>query len=277
MPRPNSWLLALICMLFFFPLLDFAGSRDDKSIVTMCAEPWAPFDYREQGQARGMDIEVTKFAFRELGVEYKILIMPWKQCWEYIQKGTIDIGLLVAKSEDRKEFVYYAEEPNFNLNYVFFTNYKTKQDYKIDSCTALKQFDFKIGLTEGNAYGKKLWECLPYKDIAKAKTAENIVMSRTLEYSLKKLNWNNLQLVPMIKFVGIYNAKLFELENITYYDWIIFSKPYYTIFSKKSKFENIEYKGIEGLMAQFNKSLAKIKGTEEFKKIMNTYEAKNFK
>ena len=264
-----------LLIFIYFILNGFSFGFSSEKTLTMCAEPWAPIDYQAHGQPKGIDVEVTKAIFEQLGIKPKIMIIPWQKCWEFVKTGKVDMALFVSKTSERQQYVNYPKTNVLNLNYVFFTNLLTYQNYQIKNCEDLKKYSFKIGLTEGNAYGKRLWDCLPYENLEKAKSEQSVVMSNTLEYSLRKLNWDKVQLVPMIQYIGMYNARKLHFENITYYPWSIFSKPYYAVFSKQSKFKSPEFANIDTLMSKYSQILAQFKKTEAFKKIINQYVKKH--
>ena len=71
----------------------------------------------------------------------------------------------------------------------------------------------------------------------------------------------------MDKTTGIYMVKKLGLKNITHYDFVLFKKPYYQTFSKKSNFSSNNFKNIDEFIKNYNIELKKLKKTKKFNEI----------
>jgi len=90
--------------------------------------------------------------------------------------------------------------------------------------------------------------------------------------NLRKLALNRVQLVPLPKIVGIYSKKSLHLDSLTYYDWLLFSKPYPNTFSLHSTFHNARYANIQVLMQAYDAELAKLKSDNRaYQKFFDRY------
>ncbi|WP_397600334.1 hypothetical protein [Silvanigrella sp.] len=76
---------------------------------------------------------------------------------------------------------------------------------------------------------------------------------------MKKISENVINLYPQDKFIGIRSAKKLKYQNITYYNFTLFKKDYYQVFSKKSKFSTNQYKNINNALNNYNSELDKFK------------------
>lgn len=79
--------------------------------LRIVTEPWAPYVYLEDGQAKGIDYEVTAEVFKRLGVEVEWQFLPWKRCLAMIEQGLADGVLDIFQTEQRDSQLFYPSEP----------------------------------------------------------------------------------------------------------------------------------------------------------------------
>ncbi|MDB6047923.1 MAG: extracellular solute-binding protein [Pseudomonas sp.] len=112
MLAPTWFLTALL-----FACLSFTASGETLHIVT---EPWAPYVYIENGQARGLDYETTAIVFERLGIDVKWEFLPWRRCLSMLQQGQADGALDIFKRSERDELLLYPSEPLSEVEWVLF-------------------------------------------------------------------------------------------------------------------------------------------------------------
>jgi hypothetical protein len=90
--------------------------------------------------------------------------------------------------------------------------------------------------------------------------------------NMRKLALNRVQMVPLPIMVGVYTKKALHLENVTYFDWPLFSKPYPNTFSQHSTFHDARYANIQALMQAYDVELAKLKSDNRaYQKLFERY------
>ncbi|WP_151193358.1 substrate-binding periplasmic protein [Cysteiniphilum sp. JM-1] len=225
-------------------------AQESHSTLKFCAEPWPPYDYKHNNTVLGSDVTLNKQVLNKLDVTAQVYIMPWKQCWQLVKQGKMDGALMVSKKKAREPYVYYPETPTAHLKYTWVTNQNHQKQY-FDLCPNLSTLNLTIGLVKDNSYSSELLSCL-----AKSYNAKHIQTYNTLEQALRMLIMNKVQLIPAIPEVVEHLDKDIKLEGIVIHPTPIFSKTYYTVFSKKSKFSNDKYQDIEGLTKDFAKTLS---------------------
>ena len=63
----------------------------------------------------------------------------------------------------------------------------------------------------------------------------------------------------MASILGTYTSRKMNLNNITYYDWPLFSKPYPNCFSDASTYHDATYPDVRALMQAYDRALERLK------------------
>ncbi|SOB58904.1 Amino acid ABC transporter substrate-binding protein, PAAT family [Pseudodesulfovibrio profundus] len=111
----------LIAMLLSLTITHSALSRS----LHLVTEPWEPFVYVEDGQPTGVDFEVVRSVFEQMGIDIHVEFLPWKRCLNMIKEGEADALLDVSITTDRLAYILFPEEPLSNSNSnIFYLNNK---------------------------------------------------------------------------------------------------------------------------------------------------------
>ena len=113
--------------------------------LRIVTEPWAPYVYEENGQAKGIDYDVTVEVFKRLGVEVDWQFLPWKRCLAMIDQGQADGILDIFYTEQRANQLYYPSEPLSDVEFVLF--YANARPHSVNTLEDLR------GLTVGTSPG----------------------------------------------------------------------------------------------------------------------------
>ncbi|MCF6811874.1 transporter substrate-binding domain-containing protein [Thiotrichales bacterium 19S9-12] len=245
----------IVLLLFIFSINSVAianiGAMESKSIIA-CAEPWPPFDYQKNGQVKGKDVELNKAIFQSLNVPAKIIIMPWKQCWQFIQSGKVDVAFMVSKRSYRERDAFYSAIPTNYLDYVWVTNSTVDQARVCQQtqCDQLVGSDLKLGVVAGNSYSRELAKCF-----SELEAEGQLVKAPTLSAIYRMLLMNKVQLVPSIDQIAQHVKDSLDTDDIKICKESLFSKNYYTVFSKKSHYSSEQYENISKLKVAFDQAL----------------------
>lgn len=266
--------------LFFITIIALSTARHAPAsdTVNVVGEEFVPYKYVEGGKVKGIDADIAHYLLDQLGVKHNIKIEPWERTWSALSTGNADIGLAVSNKLDRAQSVYFTENSVWVSHFVFFTNEQTKKKYNIQSFDDVKKHNLKIGIINGNSYSENFWEAFPAPDRKAQQYHPLIEGASTLELNLRKLSANRIQLVPISVTSGWFTMKKYNIPNVTYYDWVMFSKPYPTVFSKKSKFKNARFNNIEELMMAYDHALGELKRDEvKFQSFFDKYGINKYK
>lgn len=249
-------LLKKICNFFYlfigFGLLISISYANENKILTACAEPWPPFDYQENAQLKGSNIELNQHIFKKLNIPLKISIMPWQLCWQMVKSGKIDMAFMVSKKENRQSDVYYSEKPTDQLNYVWVIDQLHNPELSCTQsvCPINQDKKLKIGIINGNSYSDELSNCIK-------NNAQTITVKKypTLSYAFRMLLSDQIQMIPSVDSIANYYIDRMKTNHLTVCQKTLFSKEYYSVFSKASKFSNQNYADITAVKKAYNQNI----------------------
>ncbi len=95
-------------------------SLADQTLNLVAHEKFPPFTWSENGQAKGIDVDITKELCRRIEVQCNIEFVPFKRVLLYIKQGKADGGLSPFKTPTREEFAYFLEYPVHYSTYNIF-------------------------------------------------------------------------------------------------------------------------------------------------------------
>ncbi len=122
----------------------FTDNPDDLIYMT---EEYPPFNFLEDGELKGITIEILKLLWMEMGVEEQpVKLYPWARGFNYIQKYDNHVLFAMSRTEDREDLFKWVG-PVFNVEIVLIG--LSEKDYNISS---LKDLDkYKIGTLNNDA------------------------------------------------------------------------------------------------------------------------------
>ncbi|MFJ4432585.1 substrate-binding periplasmic protein [Pseudomonas sp. NPDC089395] len=135
----------LLCILLLACLSPMAlGDR-----LRLVSDDWAPYIYRDAGQPKGIDYEVTSEVFRRLGVEVDWQFLPWKRCLAMVEQGLADGVMDIFQTDARKAYMVYPMEPMSDVEFVLYQ--ASRRRHVISQLSDLR--DLTVGTSPGYAYG----------------------------------------------------------------------------------------------------------------------------
>lgn len=240
----------IACMVFIVSMVGCAGNSNSveaikkKGKIIMATEAtFEPFEFRENNQIVGIDVDIAKQVAEELGVELVIEEMEFGSLLAAVSSGKVDFivaGLSI--DEDRKKSVDFTD-PYFNASQMIIVN----KDSSIASRADLE--GKKIGVQQGTTGDK---EASNIKDA----TVERYTKTTDAVQALKqgKLDAIVLDNFPSTVFVTK-NPELKMLDEVLITDT-------YAIAVKK---------GNKELADSINKVLSRLKDSGELDNIIDKY------
>lgn len=106
----NIWKLSL-CLLCLF-IITGCGKKDDSKLIMVTEAGFAPYEYYENGEIVGVDVDIAREIAKELGKELVIKDIAFDSIINEIRTGKADIGAAgISYSAER------AKKVDFSINY----------------------------------------------------------------------------------------------------------------------------------------------------------------
>ncbi len=220
------------------------------NVVEILLVDWKPYEWYDKDKKDwvGMDVDVVKKVFSELGFKPVFLSFPWTRCLELMKTKMYDGVMSVRDIEERKDFLTFPREP---ISAGFDVLFKLKSK-KIDISSLEKiPKEALCGYGDGYAYGDWFWN---------AKFRKINVSTDEMGFELLKLGRIDLFVCNLI--VGKHIAQEMKLD-VEYSPVFSEKMIYYVAFSKN--FHGVYLAGI------FSEKLQEFKGTPEYRNILKKY------
>ena len=87
------------------PCFSFAQSPYPREI-TICYGPWKPYEYMENNQTKGVNVELVEAAANSLGIRINWVAYPWTRCVASAKSGIVDGLMSLYRSGERESFLF---------------------------------------------------------------------------------------------------------------------------------------------------------------------------
>ena len=246
-----------------------ANAKQETMPFLIIGEEFIPYEYVEDGQAKGIDVEIVGRIMEKLGVQYEIRILPWARCWKMCENGNADAVLSTSYKSKREPFLYYTDgqkafaetkemPPDYLwvTEYVFFMRKMHANSVKFDSWEQLKSNGYRVGMIRENSYFDDFWEA--DLDTYPAASARDCFL---------ELMAGKTDIYPQDKTVGLATLKELGLsDKVTYLPKVLYAKPYPMPFIKKSSRPDL----LE-IMEKFYAELRNMRTSGEYQEIYDKY------
>jgi len=168
-------------------------------------DKFSPFTWKENGQAKGIDIDIVKEMCQRMGVECNIRFYPWKRVLAYTEEGKIDGGFGAFKNPTREAFAYFLEYPVHYSTYSIFV--KKGHEFPFKKIEDL--YGKNIGINRGFKLNKEFDEAASTNKI------------RVQEVGDMAININKLMLSRIEGIAGNYHEALVSLKKMGLSDQVV--------------------------------------------------------
>jgi len=235
---------------------------EDNNLITASTLNYPPYEYIENGQAKGMAVDLIREAMRRVGkdrVEFNFY--PWKRAVHMVQHGRSDILFNAGKNQARQEWGYYVDSVLIQQSYVLFKR-------RSDSFNVEKDFndvqDKSIAIRRAYLYGSGA-----FRESLDNKKFMNILYSDSTQQSVDMLLYNRVDmfvgdLLPVLYYIN--QQKLNDQIDIVNHDGKrleVLSWPTYILFSK----QRVTPKFVTAV----NAAMESMKRDGSFQKIIDSY------
>lgn len=258
----------LVKLFFSIPILFVFLPLHASQKLSFCGEIMSPYLIKsETNTLSGIDIEILKTVMNKIQVNYDVEEMPWPKCEEGLKAGVYDGALGTSKNEVREVFLYYPNNISWSSEFVFFTNPDFKKKNSRITYDDVIKNNYRVGVIEKNSYHPTFWEAFPWVDKEKGIYNKHLEPSKNVETNFLKLSKQRINLYPQDKQIGISTLRKLNINDIVYYEEVLFKKDYYFVFSKKSQYSTPENKTIQDVLKKFDHEISIFKRTNQYKKL----------
>ncbi|KPA89430.1 amino acid ABC transporter substrate-binding protein, PAAT family [Pseudomonas asplenii] len=206
--------------------------------LRIVTEPWAPYVYEENGQAKGLDYETTAIVFQRLGIEVEWQFLPWKRCLAMLEQGQADGALDIFHSSQRDDKLLYPDEALSEVEFVLF--YAKAHPHPFSSLDDLR--GLTVGVSPGYQYSPQFNESRLFRHEP----------APSHESNFGKLALGRIDLVITDRRVGQHVLNELNLqEQIAQYPSVISRNRQYLALRRNA--------GMDLLMQRFNAELKRFK------------------
>jgi len=243
-------MMKLYVFLFICVISFFAGAETFQ-LVTL---EYPPYEYTEDGKVKGIAVEVVKEAFKRMGHDVKITVLPWKRALMNVQEGSSDAIFTAYKTEEREKFLDYSKEVLMPQRTAFFVLADSGITFDGDLG---KLKGKKIGTVIGVSYGEKFDTAIKSGQIS----TDSVKVG---ELNIKKLLAKRVQLIVSNEYGALFIlSKLKAKKKVKMLQPVLQDIPSYIGFSKKRK--------LSKLRDLFDTTLQKMKADGSYDAILKKY------
>ncbi len=216
---------------------------------------YPPYEYKQDGKLSGFAAEIVEEAFKRMGHEIKVDVLPWARALQRVKIGSADAIFTAYLTEERTQFLDYSKEVVMPQEVSFFTLKSSPIQYNGDLSVLA---DSHIGLQIKLSYGDK------FDSARKAGLFKKIKAVSRSSSNFKKLLAGRLDVIINNKYGAMYQFKqLGVMDQVRELKPAIQSVPSYIAFSKKRQLSKIR--------DLFDIELRKMKEEGRWQQIIDNY------
>lgn len=213
---------------------------------------YPPYQYEENGQTKGVVVEIVKEVFLRMQQPVNITLMPWARSLKMIEVGTADAIFTAYKTAEREAFADYSKEVLMpQVVSLFVLN---DSHIKFDG-DLQKLANYSFGVVNNVSYGDV------FDNAVKNKLIKVPDVAYTGEQNIEKLLVKRFDILVSNKYGALYILKRKNaLDKIKELAPEVQAIPSYMAFSKKRNLNLIRDK--------FDEILLEMKKDGTYEKIM---------
>lgn len=242
--------LAMSAAFAFVVLLPFSAQADEDHLPIVF-EDYPPYEYVEEGEVRGINLDLIREAFKRIGIKPFFEPRPWKRALFQLRTGEILALSSGFRTREREEFAVFSDTPLAMETNVIAV--RSNSGITIDSLEQIK--GRKLGVVREYIYGEPLDSI---KEIEK-------IEARGSEQLLKMLLNGRVDLVVGNKAVFSHLAKKYGRRSEIEFVYEVGSAPLYLMFSRARGEEAAKLAGSVGI------ALESMKEDGTFQDILDRY------
>jgi polar amino acid transport system substrate-binding protein len=220
---------------------------------------YPPYQYEENGQIKGMVVEIVKEVFRRMQQPVNIRLMPWARSIKMIETGTADAIFTTYKTAEREVFADYSKVVLMPQTVALFV--LKDADIKFDG-DLQKLASYSFGVVNKVSYGD-VFDNAVKNNLIKAPDTTN-----TGEQNIDKLLAKRFDILVSNRYGALNILKHKDaMDKVRELTPEVQAIPSYIAFSKKRNLDSVREK--------FDKILLEIKKDGTYEKIIHEYSKGN--
>ncbi len=256
--------------LFLLLMASMLHGAPVKQTLTIAVEEWPPLEYRENGMAKGVNIEVIRRIMKRLDVPVAFQFYPFARSWMLVQKGKVDAISNVSYQPNRDQALLYTDEQR-----AFYTTGKMPTNFLWPAEFSLfmrRRDEASVSFKSYSQKGIKDYTFGVVKDYSYDPAFRDADLRRktypSAELAFQAMANGEIDLFPMETTVGHYMLQKLGLsEKLKLYAGPpLLKKPYMLAFARHSL-----YPDIESLSRRFYVELAAMRESGEYDSIYESY------
>ena len=218
------------------------NEADSKLLLIGVDSTYPPFEYIEQGEMIGFDVDLANDIAKRLGKEIRLESIKWDTDFKLLREGSIDLIISAVPYNPEKDAIVDFSKPYFSMKYMLVSLSGTEINTKDDLAGK------KVGILEAGTENLNLeylagFEVVKYKEILelldglKAQDVSAILLSLPVALNLIKENTDSYKVldetISSQEFVIVYR-KGSQLKGMidTVVDGLKNDGTYDTIYNK---------------------------------------------
>lgn len=213
-----------------------------------------PKYFEQEGQAKGIVVEITQACFKDMQVPFQVKLMPWMRAYALAEKGQGGI-IGLSKSKHRQQIFDYSE-PIFTEHIVVLV--KKGREFYFQEIADLK--GKLLGVTRGTSYGTGYDEAV----------ADGTIAIMSFDHLL-----NGLVMLQLERVDGVLLGASIDIQELAKSDPRLHPESFIALpvpFKSDSKYLGIlKQLEMRGVLSQFNDCLKNGQAAGKFNEIIDRY------
>ncbi|RED53496.1 amino acid ABC transporter substrate-binding protein (PAAT family) [Aestuariispira insulae] len=192
---------------------------------------YPPYEYMEDGEARGLAVNVVREVFRRLDEDIEIQSFPWARSLKMVELGNADAIFTAYRTSEREAFLDYSSEVLMPQEVSLFVRNTSKiETYATLADLADQQFAARHGVSYGQAFDRAVTDG----------TIANIHRVSDGDTVIRLLMNGRADVVVFNRLGGIYRFRSLGVsDQVRELQPPLQSVPSYIAFSKKNRLANL--------------------------------------
>jgi len=216
---------------------------------------YPPYEYTQNGEIKGMAVDIVKVIFKEMNQPITIEVLPWARAIKYIKDGQRDAIFTAFKNPKRETFADYSSSTLMAQVVSLFVKKGSKIKYE-GNLNELSTYS--IGVVRKVSYGKLLDEAITNNVFKRVDSVNDGTQN------FKRLLKGRIDMVASNKYGGLHILKqLKQSDEVKELPKQLQAVASYIAFSKKQNLTDIR--------DEFDVILNRLKKDGTYSKILKSY------
>lgn len=249
----KTYICQLLLTIFIFLTTNHIAFCRTLELVTF---QYPPYEFEEDGEIKGIAVEIVRAAFKKMNQPIRISIKPWNEGLKQVKEGEADAIFTAYRTAERMEFADYSRKILMAQIVSLFVKKESKISFHGDIKTLRH---FKIGVVKNISHGKM------FDSAVKEGYLSNLIDDSTdgIENMQRLIN-GEFDIAVSNKYGAMYILRnLNKMDHVRELTPEIQFVPSYIAFSKK--------KNLIITRDRFDLEISKMKRSGEYVEIINHF------